>query len=57
MDKVTKEDWIIMRLMMVALNQGGARDLNVAQTALYLREKYSLDVIGQCADAIRGGVR
>ena len=57
MDKVTKEDWIIMRLMMVALNQGGARDWNVAKTALYLREKYSLDVIGQCADAIRGGVR
>ena len=52
-----KRDWIILRLIMVALNQNpreGRRSRDVAESIVYLNNKYGWQYVARCLDRLRG---
>lgn len=49
---VSKKDWIIIRLLIVALRNKLHNDRDVYMTLIYLSKKYSIDTVGKCADFI-----
>jgi len=50
---VSKKDWIIIRLLMVALDTNLRNEPDVMKALHYMSKKYSIDAIGHCADLIR----
>ena len=50
---VSKKDWIIIRLLIVALSNELDNDPDVMNTIRYLAKKYSLDTICDCSDFMR----
>lgn len=52
---LSKKDWIIIRLLIIALDKKLHNEPDVMKTLNYMSKKYSLDAVGHCADFIRLG--
>ena len=51
---LTKKDWIILRLLLVAIESNKSNSSEVIRTVLYMRKKYGMKVLGWAADQLRG---
>jgi hypothetical protein len=54
-DDVSKEDWIIMRLLYKLVNSGSRewRDIDMVKAMIYIGDKYGHKVLAQAADLLR----
>jgi hypothetical protein len=49
---MTREDWIILRLLMTTSKANLHNDLDVARSVMHLIKRYGKDVVNSCIDQL-----
>lgn len=52
---MTKKDWVILRLLLLALDSNRHNSPDVINTVLYMSRKHGLNTLERAAELIRGG--